>query len=397
MSGDMFLGALCGLADAYDDIVDLPRLLTLPDGAVEIHEVSKNGIVCRHVEVIDRSEEHAHVRPHHHGHEDDHHHHREQDGDHPHRRLSDILAIIDRADITAGARTIAREIFRLIGEAESEVHGIPLETIHFHEISGIDSIIDIVGSAVLLDRLQIDHAISRPICVGYGTVPTQHGLLPVPAPATAKLLHGMPTYRGEEPGERVTPTGAAILRYLQPEFEDRPVVIEREAYGPGKKDFALANVLRLSVVSVSPKTERLFVVETNLDDCSPELLGTPFQTGLFEAGARDFTIVGAVMKKGRPGFILSVLVDESRRDALADYILEETTTIGVRYYPVERKTLPREQRAAHTTFGEVEVKDVMTPSGRKRRKAEFESAAGIAERSGSSISEVKKAAESEES
>ncbi|MCG8478813.1 MAG: LarC family nickel insertion protein, partial [Spirochaetales bacterium] len=280
MSGDMFLGALCGLADAYDDIVDLPRRLKLPDGAVEIREVSKNGIVCKHVEVIDRSAAHEHADHHHHKHRSDphpphHHHHHGHGSDHhpPHRRLSDILAIIDGADITDGARTIAREIFRLIGRAESEVHGIPIETIHFHEISAVDSIIDIVGSAVLLDRLQIDHVISRPICVGHGTVHIQHGLLPVPAPATAKLLHGMPTYRGEEPGERVTPTGAAILRYLRPAFEDRPLVIEREAYGPGKKDFALANVLRLSLASEPGATERLFVVETNLDDCSPELVG----------------------------------------------------------------------------------------------------------------------------
>jgi len=389
MSGDMFLGALSGLADAYDEIVDLPTHLKLPDGKIEISEVSKNGIVCKHVEVIDLNEGKSDHHHHSHGHE---HHH------HAHRHLSDILEIIDAGDIEEGAKAIARDIFRLIGEAESAVHDIPIEKIHFHEISAVDSIIDIVGSAVLLHRLKIERTICRPICIGYGMVNTQHGLLPVPAPATSKLLQGMPTYRGEEKGERVTPTGAAILRYLKPEFaEDPPLVVEKEAYGPGKKDFTAANVLRLSLVSTSGAGEQLFVVETNLDDSSPEMIGDAFQSDLLAVGARDFTITNALMKKGRPGVVLSVLVEAAKRDAISDFLLERTSAIGVRYYSVERKILERKAVDVETAFGVVRAKQVTAPSGKKRVKAEYDSVTKIAKDAGATPCEVKRAAERDDS
>ena len=384
MSGDMFLGALCGLADAYGDIVDLPQWLNLPDGKIEINEVSKNGIACKHVKVIDLNEDKREGGHHHHGHPDQ-----------GHRHLSDIYEIIDSAGIGEGAKEIARSIFRLIGEAESSVHDIPIEKIHFHEISGVDSILDIVGCSVLIDRLEISSAICRPICVGHGTVNTQHGVLPVPAPATAKLLQGMPTYQGEERGERVTPTGAAILRYLRPRFDDTPVISKKEAYGPGGKDFKSANVLRLSLVSETTNDGELLIVETNLDDCSPELIGEGFQSGLLDTGARDFTITNALMKKGRPGVVLSVLVDVEKLEEVSDYLLERTPAIGVRYYPVKRRILDREELEVETSFGVVRAKQVTTPSGKKRLKAEYESLAEVAKKKDVSLAEVKRAAESD--
>ena len=387
MSGDMFLGALCGLADAYEDIVDLPQMLNLPDGKIEINEVSKNGIVCKHVKVIDLNEgKKEGGQPHH----DDQGYHHDA-----HRHLSDIYEIIDSADIGKGAKEIARSIFRLIGEAESSVHDIPIEKIHFHEISAVDSIIDIVGCAVLINRLDIRSTISRPICVGHGTVNTQHGVLPVPAPATAKLLQGMPTYQGEERGERVTPTGAAILKYLRPRFEDTPVISKKEAYGPGGKDFKSANVLRLSLVSEATSDGGQLIVETNLDDCSPELIGEGFQFGLLGAGARDFTIANVLMKKGRPGVALSVLVDAEKLEAVSDYLLEHTPAIGLRYFPVKRRILDREELEVETSFGTVRAKQVTTPSGKKRIKAEYESLAEVAKKRGVSLAEVKRVAESD--
>jgi pyridinium-3,5-bisthiocarboxylic acid mononucleotide nickel chelatase len=220
LAGDMLLGALCGLTDGYDEIKALPGKLHLHDGKVEINEVEKNGIVCKHVKVIDLNEgqethhhspddEHSHGHSHDHDHSQDHDHGHSHDHSHDHdhghshnhshgRHLSDILHLIDHGHISDGAKKIAKGIFQLIGEAESSVHDIPIEKIHFHEISGVDSIIDIVGCAVLLDKLGVEKTFADPICVGFGMVKTQHGLLPVPAPATALLLAGMPRRRARD-------------------------------------------------------------------------------------------------------------------------------------------------------------------------------------------------------
>ncbi len=373
ISGDMFLSALCGLADAYDAIEELPGKLHLPDARVEINQVEKNGIVCQHVKVIDLNpqETHRHSHDHHHPHDHDHGH----EHNHPHgRHLRDIIHLIDHGHISARAKKIAKEIFQLIGEAESTVHDIPIENIHFHEISGVDSIVDIVGCAVLLDRLQIEKTYADLICTGFGMVKTQHGLLPVPAPATALLLEGMPVYKGQEEGERVTPTGAAVLRYLNPDFSTPALQLFKTAYGPGQKDFNGPNTVRVSLGAKVKSTSKkaLYVIETNLDDCSPELLGESFQEGLVKAGAIDFTLTPVTMKKGRPGLKLSSLVSEANRQAVCDYILENTTTIGVRYYPIQREELQRETVSMETQYGPIRAKRVTTPSGKFRIKAEYD-------------------------
>ncbi|MCZ6674323.1 MAG: nickel pincer cofactor biosynthesis protein LarC [Verrucomicrobia bacterium] len=374
LAGDMLLGALCGLTDGYEEIKELPDKLHLPDGKVEINEVEKNGIVCKHVKVIDLNDG---KETHHHSHDHDHPHDHDHGHSHNHshgRHLSDIIQLIDHGHISDGAKKIAKGIFQLIGEAESSVHDIPIEKIHFHEISGVDSIIDIVGCSVLLDNLGIEKTYSDPICTGFGMVKTQHGLLPVPAPATALLLEGMPTFKGEEDGERVTPTGAAILRYLKPDFSPPALKVAKVAYGPGQKDFAGPNVVRLSLVTPVTESNKksLCVVETNLDDCSPELLGEAFQGGLIKAGAIDFTFTPVTMKKSRPGLKLSALANEQNREAVCDFILENTTTIGVRFYSVERKELKRETVSLETQYGAIKAKRVTTPSGNTRVKAEFD-------------------------
>ncbi|MCH2613291.1 MAG: nickel pincer cofactor biosynthesis protein LarC, partial [Opitutales bacterium] len=312
------------------------------------------------------SSEHPHHHHHHNKSESDHHHGHH----HHHRHLSDIIKIIDEAAIAAEAKQIAREIFQFIGEAESQVHDIPIEKIHFHEISAVDSIIDIIGCAVLLERLEISKAYCDPICVGYGMVSTQHGRLPVPAPATAKLLYGMPTYKGNEEGERVTPTGAAILKYLNPVFASTEIAIVESAYGRGLKEFIAPNVLRLSIGTVSRQADSLFSLETNLDDCPPESLGSQFQDRLKEAGAIDFTISPVTMKKGRPGCCLNALAPKAQLETVCDAILENTSAIGVRYFPVERKILERTEEYWTTPFGEFRIKTVTTPSGKSRSKIE---------------------------
>ena len=278
LSGDMLLSALCALTDSYDDIQSLPGKLHLNDGKVEIHQANKNGIVCKHVKIIDLNEqshshdhshdhshhehshshdhdhgdhhhhEHSHDHSHHHHHEHSHSHEHDHHHHHAHRHLSDIINIIDKGHISAGSKKIAKEIFTIIGRSEAKIHDIPLEKIHFHEVSAVDSILDIVGCAVLLDKLRVEKTYADPVCTGFGMVKTQHGMLPVPAPATADILQGIPTYKGNEKGEKVTPTGAAILKYLQPDF-DLPVHYAKQiAYGPGEKNFHNPNVVRISVI-----------------------------------------------------------------------------------------------------------------------------------------------------
>lgn len=383
LSGDMLLSALCGLTDAYEEITSLPEKLHLTDGKVEVREVNKNGIVCKHVKIIDLSDDQAHSGHHHHSHDHDHHHHHSHDHDHGHhhhheghRHLKDILKIIQNGHISEGAKQIARDIFTIIGRSEAKIHNIPLEKIHFHEVSGVDSILDIVGCAVLLDRLQVRKTFSDPVCTGYGMVKTQHGLLPVPAPATADILRGLPTYKGNEAGEKVTPTGAAILRYLNPDFQPSVLQTEKIAYGPGEKDFQNPNVVRVSVVrSVEPskRQNQMYVIETNIDDTSSEYLGADFQADLLSSGATDFFFTPVQMKKGRPGLQLSVLTQLGQLKQTSAFILENTSTIGLRYYPVSREILDRRAYEVETPYGKIRVKEVTKPSGRKSRKIEYDS------------------------
>ncbi|MEZ5277659.1 MAG: nickel pincer cofactor biosynthesis protein LarC [Opitutaceae bacterium] len=418
-SGDMFLGALASLTDAHDELLSLPDKLHLPDGKVEIRDVIKNGISCRQVRVIDLSqtpkstaedekdhhhhqhdhgEGHSHdhdhdhegERGHHHGHSHDHDHEHGHSHEHgAHRHLSDILELIDHAHISKRAKTIAHDIFHLIGEAEAHIHDIPIETIHFHEISGVDSIIDIVGTAVLLDRLGVTRTYCDPICTGFGMVRTQHGILPVPAPATAELLSGMPSYKGREEGERITPTGAAIIRYLDPDFNPPALTVDTIAYGCGEKDFQSANVIRVSLVTEQPGSERLFVVETNVDDTPAEYLGDRFQADLMAAGAIDFQLAPVQMKKGRAGVCLSVLVTEEKLNVVSDFLLEETTTIGVRYHPVERRILPRRAVQIDTDHGPVPAKEVTTPSGARRWKFEYDALYEYSRKAGRSVEQAR--------
>ncbi|WP_299781592.1 nickel pincer cofactor biosynthesis protein LarC [uncultured Formosa sp.] len=392
LSGNMFLSAFSELLGDYELLLDLPQKLHLPDGKIEIKQVDKNGINCQYVEVIDlnlgkepdhdhgHSHEHGHSHSHEHSHshddahshshEHDHHHH---DGEH-HRHLSDIQNIIDHAHISDNAKKIAHEIFLMIGQAESKIHDMPLETIHFHEISGVDSIIDIVGNAVLIDKLNISKVYCTPICTGFGIVKTQHGMLPVPAPATAELLLGMPIYPGTEAGEKITPTGAAILKYLNPDFKTTAYTTTKTAYGPGKKDFHNANVVRISLLenNLTEGEDSYLQLEASIDDMSPEYLGTHFQDGLLASGALDFSITQQLMKKGRFAFLLSVILPKHNLTAVSNYIFDNTSTIGVRYFKIDRIELPRVQKKKQTPLGDVLVKESTTPTHNIKIKPEFD-------------------------
>lgn len=392
MSGNMFLSAFCELLGDYDILKNLPQQLHLPDGKIEIEKVNKNGISCNYVEVIDLNENHNH---HHHDQGNDHKHDHSHSHSHDHgnhRHLKDIQKIIDNAHISDNAKKIAHEIFLIIGKAESKIHNMPLETIHFHEISGVDSIIDIVGNAVLIDKLNISKVICTPVCTGFGMVKTQHGMLPIPAPATAEILKGIPIYTGQEKGEKVTPTGAAILKYLNPNFEEGSnYTPEKIVYGPGKKDFHHPNVVRISLLEKSAEVEENTYVqmETSIDDMSPEYLGTDFQEGLLNSGAIDFSISQEMMKKGRFGFILKIILKSENIKEISNYLFENTSTIGVRFFDIQRLELPRKIVEKETSFGTIHMKESTTPKGNTKIKPEFEDIKNISKQTEQSPFQLK--------
>lgn len=401
LSGDMFLGALAELTDAYDELMQLPANLNLKNVEVKISGVEKAGIACKHIKILDHNhyeKKHTHHHSHSHSHHDSEHHHEHTHthvhhthahGHEPHRHLNDIVQIIDNAHISDNAKCIARDIFHLLGEAESKVHGVDINTIHFHEVGAIDSIVDIVGSAYLLDKLQIEKVYCTPVCTGHGFVMADHGRMPVPAPATKELLLGIPTYAGKQSGEMTTPTGAAILKYLKPDF-DIPALVEKKiGHGPGEKDFEHPNVLRLSFCESRPsEKDEIIMVETNIDDMSSELLGQDFQEQLLSAGAVDFYFTQVIMKKGRPGLLISVFTTNDRLKQVSDFLLENTSTIGVRTYPVSRKILKREIKKMQTSMGEVQVKIVELPSGVFRKSLEYESCRKLAQQVKKPVGEI---------
>jgi pyridinium-3,5-bisthiocarboxylic acid mononucleotide nickel chelatase len=382
-SGDMFLGAFAGLADAYESILNLPALLHLEKEAeIRITDVIKTGIACKHVKVI---EKHIHTQHNHHQHDEESNHHGKE---HHHRHIGHIYELIDRAEISENAKQIAKDIFLHLGTAEARIHGIPLEQVHFHEVGAIDSIMDIVGSAWLLDQLSIDKVYSTPITTGFGFAKTEHGKLPVPAPATQLLLQGFPTKQGDQAGELTTPTGAAILKYLKPVFEI-PVLREmKTSYGPGEKDLEIPNALRLSLCENGKGKDNIIVIQTNIDDLSGEYLGLDFQQKLLDQGALDFYIQQVIMKKGRPGIVLTVLTPESGLKKIGEVILENTSSIGIRYFPVDRMELDRQNIEIETEFGKVKAKKVILPSGKKRVKPESDDIFRISRETGISPLEI---------
>jgi uncharacterized protein (TIGR00299 family) protein len=388
MSGDMFLGALAGLADAHEELKRLPEILHLANEAeILVSEVEKSSISCKHVKVVDKLSDERKKREHNHNH--DHPHDHDHDHSHAHHRhLKDVYKIIDGGDLNDQTRKIAKEIFLKLAEAEAEVHGMDVNEIHFHEVGAIDSIIDIIGSAWLLDQLQIESTYCTAVTTGSGFVQTAHGKLPVPAPATKLLLHGIPTVAGDEKGEMCTPTGAAILKYLSPSF-DIPALIERKtAYGPGEKDFEIPNTLRLSICEVAERKDDIFLIQTNIDDMSGEFLGIEFQEKLLENGAIDYYFEQVIMKKGRPGVVLNALARQGDVKKVSELILEQTSTIGVRFFPVQRIELERSQKEVATKSGNIRSKEVITPRKGKRVKPESSEIINIAYRQDKSPLEI---------
>jgi uncharacterized protein (TIGR00299 family) protein len=337
ISGDMTLGALvdagCELERLRSGLAGLP----VPGWTISSERVWKNGMSAAYVRVATEDQS-------------------------KHRSLSTILEILEHSQLCESVRKNASAIFRKLGEAEASVHGVPLEKIHFHEVGAVDAMVDIVGACIGFDALGIQKFACSPLNVGGGTAKMAHGVLPVPAPATAKLLQGKPTYSNGVQEELVTPTGAAIVATLCDNFGPQPTMsVSAIGYGAGTADLeGQPNVVRIMIGEVAERVvagfdEEISVVEANLDDMNPQIYGYFLEKAL-AGGALDVYTTPVQMKKNRPGILLTVLCKPSDTNALMSLIFAETTTFGVRSYQAQRRILPRESVNVHTQFGDVRMK-----------------------------------------
>ncbi|MFQ5429893.1 MAG: nickel pincer cofactor biosynthesis protein LarC [Phycisphaerae bacterium] len=373
-SGDMILGAL--LAAGLDaDVLraDLAKL-NLDAYEIDIRPIRKQGFAAVKIDVRTAA-------------------------DQPHRHLSDICSIIDAADLPAAIRRRARAIFARLAEAEAKVHGVTVEEVHFHEVGAVDAIVDVVGAAIGIERLGIDRVECSPIPTGSGTVRCEHGVMPVPAPATAELLTGVPLAASEETGELITPTGAAILTTLTEEYGPlAPIRIERIGYGAGSREGArVPNLLRLIIgSSTEPEgvsCDQVRLLEANLDDTTGEEIGYAFER-LLDAGALDVFTTPILMKKNRPGILLSVLTTPELCDRCEEIIFAETSTLGIRRDWRTRSKLERRVEPVATPFGEIRVKVALRDGAVFRIAPEYDDCAAAARARGVSLREVMDAARS---
>jgi len=281
------------------------------------------------------------------------------EGTHGHRHLGHIVKMIEKADLPPRAKQHAIAVFRRLGEAEAEVHQVPIEKVHFHEVGASDSIADIVGACLAFELLDVDTILCSPLNVGSGTVESEHGVLPVPAPATARLLVGAPIYARGPEVELTTPTGAAVAVTLAKRFGAMPAMkVARTGYGAGTRDFpSQANVLRVILGEPTGAEEALTVcvLEANIDDLNPQVLSYATDR-LWDFGALDVSVEPIVMKKGRPGHLLRVIAKPEHREAIVQLIFSETSTIGLRFYTAERRVQARTLQEVDTQYGKVRVK-----------------------------------------
>ena len=309
------------------------------------------------------------------------------------RHLSDIVNIVESAAYPQAITKAALAIFGIIADAEAQVHGTTPDKIHFHEVGATDSIVDIVAASICLDYLAVDTVLCRTVELGAGMVKCEHGLMPVPAPATAEILRGVPCTYGGVQGEATTPTGAAILKYAVRSFAaSGDFKASKVGYGLGRKNFERPNVLRVMLGESksaddvfkmhNPESdyivEQTVQIECNVDDMSPEAF-QPLMQGLFALGAMDVCFVPLVMKKSRPGQTISILCSYALQSRLVDYLFENSTTLGIRVFNVEKFSLARELRTINTSFGAVQVKIVQLKSGLRRWKTEFEHVQALAQ------------------
>lgn len=340
-SGDMILGALIAAGVEPETFKRQLSLLGVQGYSVDFETVDRSGISAMHARV------------------------QTADGQ-AHRHLSAILKIIYESRLSDGVKERAAKVFSRLAQAEARVHNVAVEQIHFHEVGALDAIIDVVGAAICFELLEIDRFVSSPLHVGSGTVEMEHGRYPVPPPAVAELLKGVPFYSTDTVGELVTPTGAAIITTVCAGYGPIPQMkLERAGYGAGTRQYEkFPNALRVLIgeeeasslaESEAAGVERLWMIETNMDDSSPQILGHVMDRA-FDLGALDCYFTAVQMKKNRPGVLLSILCRDEQRASLSELLFSETTTLGVRAYEVERRALERRMVTVETQYGPIDVK-----------------------------------------
>ena len=396
VAGDMVLGALLDAGVPLDALRGALGSLGVGH-ALEPTRVVRAGISATHVRVTGADNDH-----HHHHHEHDHSHHthpphpsHHSHPEHGHRSLHEIAHLIGHSALSPAGKERAVAMFRRLAEAEAAIHQVPIDQVHLHEVGAIDSIIDIVGAVFALEWLGVDEIVSSPLNVGSGSVQIAHGTFPVPAPATLRLLNGVPVYSSGVPVELVTPTGALIVSTYARSFGPFPLMtVERIGYGAGTKDFDnVPNVLRVVIgertVEQAPSGsgEQIVKLECEIDDMSPQLFG-PVSDRLFAAGALDVYLTAVLMKKGRPGTLLTVLAPPDRRESLCDLVFRETTTLGVRVETVFREVLDREWVEVPVDGGSVRVKVAGRRGEVLNAVPEFEDCVRIANATGRPVKSV---------
>lgn len=371
-SGDMISAALAGLLEDPAELTEMVREAGIPGVELSIEKYRTSGIegLKTHVSVEGDEE----------GVDEGHHHH--------HHALSDVLGVIQELNVSEKVRSDASAIYRDIAEAESRIHGKPVDMVHFHEVGALDAVTDIVGACLLFEKLSPEKVVTSPVRVGFGETLCAHGTLPIPAPATALLLKGIPVYAGDAEGEFCTPTGAAIIRHFTDEFSNLPLMtIDNIGMGMGTKTFPFANVLRAYLGETEGGQETVYELTCDIDDMTPEDLG-PITDLLLKAGARDAFVRPCLMKKGRPGFELTCLCWEKDRRAMMDIIFGNTTTIGLRGHRCDRYAMTSRFETCSTPYGAVRIK-VSEGFGHIKSKPEYEDVLRAAENNKVSMEKVR--------
>ncbi|MCM1330302.1 MAG: nickel pincer cofactor biosynthesis protein LarC [Ruminococcus sp.] len=394
-AGDMLAAALLELIPDGDKFIEELDALGIPDVSVTKETSVKCGVTGTHFSVKVHGEEEESVDVHHHEHhchgEEHHHHHEHHHGGHHHSSMHDIEHIVGgHLNLPQKVREDVTAVYSLIAEAESKVHGKPVTEIHFHEVGAMDAVADITAVCLLMNKIAPDRVVVSPVCTGSGQVRCAHGILPVPAPATAHILRDVPIYGGNIQGELCTPTGAALLKHFADGFGNMPVMtVQKIGYGMGKKDFEAANCVRAMLGESGDfcnNGDTVTELSCNLDDMTGEAIGFAMET-LLTAGALDVYTVPIGMKKSRTGVMLCTLCRSSDKNKIAELIFKHTTTIGIRENTFSRYTLSRTEENIETPYGAVRKK-ISSGYGVKREKFEFEDIAVIARKNEMSLSEV---------
>ena len=419
-AGDMLTAALLELIEDKQAFIDRVNGLGIPGVHVEAETAVKCGILGTHMKVTVHGEEeesldehehhhdhehaeshkhhhdhehaenhehhhdHEHAESHEHSHDHEHHHHH-----HHHASAGDLETLIDGLALSERVKADAKAVYGLIAEAESKVHGRPVNEIHFHEVGTMDAVADVVSVCMLMEIISPEEVVASPVHVGSGSVRCAHGILPVPAPATALILKDIPTYGGRVQGELCTPTGAALLKHFVSRFGDRPVMkTQAIGYGMGKKDFEQANCVRAFLGESDDRRDEITRLECNLDDMTGEDIGFAMEQ-LFHAGARDVYTQSIGMKKNRPGILLSVLCMPEDADRLAALIMKHTSTLGIRRQDMSRYVLRRWEETVSTAYGEIRVKHA-SGMGVDRAKPEYDDVSALARQHDIPLGEVRR-------